>query len=108
MPGASRCAKHGGRRPRGKGAESPRRALYRTSAWQEAARQVVRAAAVCALCGRPPTLTDRLEADHIVPLALGGAPLALDNLRAAHKSCNARRGAQLGNELRAKAKSRAG
>lgn len=107
MPGASRCAKHGGRRPRGKGGH-PRRALYRTRAWQDAARQVVRAADVCALCGQPPTPTDPLEADHIVPLALGGAALALDNLRAAHKSCNGRRGAQLGNEFRAKAKRRAG
>ena len=90
-----------GKAPRGEGGHA-RRALYRTSAWQQVARQVVQAADVCALCGQPPTLTDRLEADHIVPLALGGAALDRDNLRAAHKSCNARRGQRLGAELRAR------
>ena len=49
-----------------------------------------------------PTITDPLEAEHIVPLALGGEAVALDNLRALHKSYDSRRGAQLGHELRAR------
>lgn len=89
---------HGGRPPRGNG-ESPHRAHYKSNAWKQVARRVVQAADVCALCGRPPTPTDPLEADHIVPLALGGASTP-DNLRATHKSCNSRRGAQFGNTWR--------
>ena len=60
----------------------------------------MQAADRCAICGQPPTITDPLEADHVVPLALGGAALDPDNLRAAHKSCNSRRGQRLGAELR--------
>lgn len=42
---------------------------------------------VCWICGRPGADT----ADHVVPHALGGSD-AVDNLRPAHRSCNARRG----------------
>jgi 5-methylcytosine-specific restriction endonuclease McrA len=45
----------------------------------------------CALCGKPPTPTDPLVADHIVAHAYGGSDHA-SNLRAVHRLCNARRG----------------
>jgi 5-methylcytosine-specific restriction protein A len=37
-------------------------------------------------CGKVAT-----QVDHVVPLAFGGAPYQLENLRAACKSCNVRR-----------------
>lgn len=45
---------------------------------------------LCQLCFDPRLPAD--SADHIVPLVAGG-PSVLDNLRAAHKSCNSRRNA---------------
>ena len=56
--------------------------------------RVVRAnATVCALCGHGPRLDDPWVADHITPRARGGTD-ELDNLQAAHRSCNGRRGAK--------------
>jgi 5-methylcytosine-specific restriction endonuclease McrA len=52
---------------------------------------VLRSAEVCAYCGRPPTFTDPLAVDHVVPLVRGGTN-SLDNLVAAHRSCNSRKG----------------
>jgi 5-methylcytosine-specific restriction protein A len=40
------------------------------------------------------------EADHITPLAAGGHPYAMHNLRAACKPCNASLGATYGNQAR--------
>lgn len=56
----------------------------------EAARSLatVVAASVCAICGDPPTATDPLTADHVVPLSRGGFG---GPMRAAHRSCNSRR-----------------
>jgi 5-methylcytosine-specific restriction endonuclease McrA len=42
---------------------------------------------VCWLCGRPGADT----ADHVVPLAKGGHPYDVGNLRAAHRRCNSSR-----------------
>ena len=50
-----------------------------------------RDAYVCWLCGRPGADT----VDHLVPLALGGDPYDPLNMRAAHRSCNSRRGVGL-------------
>jgi len=50
---------------------------------------------VCWLCGQPARPTDPLTADHVVPRANGG-PDARWNYRAAHLSCNRRRGANGG------------
>jgi 5-methylcytosine-specific restriction endonuclease McrA len=47
----------------------------------------------CWICGQPPRPGDPLVADHLIPRAHGG-PDALFNYRAAHRSCNARRGAK--------------
>ncbi|MFI5955825.1 HNH endonuclease [Cryptosporangium sp. NPDC051539] len=43
---------------------------------------------ICALCGLP----GANSVDHIVPLSKGGAPMAPSNLRAAHSTCNSKRG----------------
>ena len=59
--------------------------------YQRARRELLAAATACAICGLPPTHDDPLTADHVVPRAHGGG--AAGNLRAAHRSCNSRRGA---------------
>ena len=46
---------------------------------------------VCHLCGHAGATT----ADHVIPVALGGAPYDLANLKAACASCNRRKGAKL-------------
>ena len=46
-------------------------------------------AGVCHICGEPIDLdTDRMEVEHVVPLALGGAD-EWSNVRPAHASCHA-------------------
>ncbi len=47
---------------------------------------------VCWICGQ----AGADSADHVIPVALGGSH-ALSNLKAAHLSCNLRRGAELTN-----------
>ena len=51
---------------------------------------IARDRGICWLCGRPGADT----VDHVIPRALGG-PDTLDNLRAAHRVCNSRRGTRL-------------
>jgi 5-methylcytosine-specific restriction endonuclease McrA len=55
--------------------------------------QVLAEETVCWLCGLPPTEQDPLTFDHVVPLAEGGKT-SRANGRAAHRSCNSRRGAR--------------
>jgi 5-methylcytosine-specific restriction endonuclease McrA len=64
----------------------------RTWADRQARAQLVARSYVCAICGKPPTPTDPLTADHITPRLLGG-PDHPTNYRAAHRTCNSRRGA---------------
>lgn len=65
-------------------------AMRKTHRYQTARKNVlVRDRGICWLCGRPGATT----ADHVVPLAMGGHPYDEANLRAAHRSCNSRRGA---------------
>lgn len=70
--------------------------------WQhQQARQRALAALVegtpCPLCGRPMSRLQRLDLDHVVPRATGGAT---GPTRLTHESCNRRRGALLGHQLR--------
>ena len=52
----------------------------------------------CALCGKPVDFSLKFPdpmsptVDHIVPIAKGGHPSALENLQLAHLSCNRRKG----------------
>jgi 5-methylcytosine-specific restriction protein A len=87
-PGSRHCdehrPKHGTRRARGYSAEYDRNRPI-----------VLSSADRCAECGLPATVTDPLTVDHRVPLADGGTN-DLSNLRALHRSCNSRLGAQRG------------
>jgi hypothetical protein len=56
------------------------------------AKALLAVAQVCEICGRPPTPTDPLTADHTTPRSQGGAE---SPLRAVHRSCNSRDGATL-------------
>jgi len=67
-------------------------AMRKTHRYQKArAAVLVRDRGICWLCGRPGANT----ADHVVPLAVGGHPYDMANLRAAHHKCNSRRGASV-------------
>jgi 5-methylcytosine-specific restriction endonuclease McrA len=81
-PGKSRCSLHAIRSDKG---HSRRKRI---------ARQVLAGQTVCAICGQPARDGDPLTIDHIIPIAYGGTTTPL-NLRAAHRSCNSRRGTNL-------------
>jgi len=72
-------------------------ALPRSGTYTRTANRIVDEATHCWLCGGGPRPDDPFVADDVLPRAYGGADTA-DNLRPAHRSCNGRRGAQLGNE----------
>ncbi len=81
-PGGNRCPQHPKPPKRGRG-------------YFNNARHVRATATVCHLCGKPFTdPNDPPVADHVIPRARGGSD-EVDNLRAAHKSCNGRRGATI-------------
>jgi 5-methylcytosine-specific restriction endonuclease McrA len=87
----SRCAEHQAaydrRRNAGRGT-TKQRGLG--GSHRRNAEKIVTAAQVCAICGRPPTPTDPLQADHTVPRSLGGKD---SPLRPVHRSFNLSRGA---------------
>jgi 5-methylcytosine-specific restriction protein A len=56
-------------------------------------RQVLSEEFVCWICGKPAQRGDPLTADHLVSRARGGDNMR-SNYRAAHLSCNSRRGAR--------------
>ena len=55
----------------------------------------------CAICGRPVDFSLKFPdpmsptADHIIPIAKGGHPSALENLQLTHLGCNQRKGDKL-------------
>ena len=68
-------------------------------------RQIIfRTQKVCGICGRPVDFEIKYPhplsptVDHIVPIALGGHPSALENLQLAHRICNRQKGARLFDE----------
>lgn len=74
-----------------------------------AARLRAEMAPICHRCGGDIDLTldrnDRMSwtLDHITPLAYGGDPYDVGNLRPSHRSCNARGGAEMTNARRVRA-----
>lgn len=54
-------------------------------------RLVTASASHCGICHQPLTYLDKVEADHIIPVADGGTH-DVSNLRAVHRSCNRQRG----------------
>lgn len=65
--------------------------------WRRARALVLATSSACHLCGHEVDKTlppgDPLSAvvDHLLPLSKGGDPLALENLRLAHRRCNGRK-----------------
>ena len=66
--------------------------------WRRVRARVIRTETHCWICGQPVDKTlvwpDPMSAtaDHVDPLALGGAERQRGNLRLAHAGCNIRRG----------------
>jgi hypothetical protein len=84
------CQAAFGRRISAKRGSTKRRGLG--GGHRRAAEKIVGAAQVCVICGKPPTPTDPLQADHTVPRAQGGGR---SPLRAVHRSYNASRGGDM-------------
>ena len=79
-------------RPSG-GARCPEHAVPRRGwAHERASKQVRLEETSCWICGEPAKPGDPLTGDHIVPRIHGGQDVR-GNMRAAHRSCNSRRGA---------------
>jgi 5-methylcytosine-specific restriction endonuclease McrA len=68
---------------------------YNSSEYRTNRATLLSTARVCWICGGPPTNDDPLTADHFISIAAGGGH-GLDNLRAAHSTCNKRRGGKMG------------
>ena len=71
------------------------------SAYEKNRRVIIAESEVCAICGLPlirgAKFPDPMSTtvDHIIPIAKGGHPSALDNLQAAHLICNQVKGTRL-------------
>lgn len=67
-------------------------------------RRVLAAYDVCAICGRwvdkslPQNDPGAPEVDEIIPVSLGGDPLAWRNVQLAHRICNIRKGNKVGEQ----------
>jgi 5-methylcytosine-specific restriction endonuclease McrA len=68
----------------------------RSGTYSRNAAKVRATATLCHLCGLPFTDADSPVADHVIPRGIGGSD-HLDNLKPAHRSCNGKKGATLGN-----------
>lgn len=62
--------------------------------YRKAAKRVLAEESVCWMDGEGPRPNDPLTVDHITPRSQGGGH-ERSNLRAAHASCNSRRGAKM-------------
>lgn len=71
------------------------------TAFQKNRKRILSVGGRCAICGkmvdtslkRPHPLAP--EVDHIVPIAKGGHPSAMDNLQLTHSVCNRKKGSAL-------------
>jgi 5-methylcytosine-specific restriction protein A len=92
----SRCTEHARQSDR-----SRHNALYGTRAWQRLSARVLRAwrgehGNWCPGYERPAHRASDLTADHVVPLAAGGAPFDIANTSVLCRSCNSSKGATTG------------
>ena len=91
-----RCTEHARQSNR-----SRHNALYSTRAWQRLSARVLRAwrgehGHWCPGYGRPAHRASDLTVDHIVPLAVGGAPFDIANTSVLCRACNSTKGAATG------------
>lgn len=76
-------------------------------AWRRLRMHVIESSSTCGICGgevdksAEPFTALSPSVDHIVPIADGGHPTELRNLRLTHHACNSRAGADRSNRLRA-------
>jgi 5-methylcytosine-specific restriction protein A len=89
----SRCIEHARESNR-----SRHNALYSTRAWQRLSARVLRAwrgehGNWCPGYQRPAHGASDLTVDHVVPLAVGGAPFDIANTQVLCRSCNSTKGA---------------
>ena len=89
----SRCTEHARQSTR-----SRHNALYSTREWQRLSARVLRAwrgqhGNWCPAYQRDAHPASDLTVDHVVPLAAGGAPLAIANCAVLCRSCNSTKGA---------------
>jgi 5-methylcytosine-specific restriction protein A len=89
----SRCTVHA--RQSNRSRNNP---FYQTRTWQRLSRRVIarhrgQYGNTCPGYGREAHPASDMTADHIVPLAAGGAPLDLANLAVLCRSCNSTKGA---------------
>ncbi len=91
----SRCTDHARQSNRGR-----HNALYSTRSWQRLSARVLRAwrgehGDWCPGYQRATHQASDLTVDHVVPLAAGGAPFAIDNTAVLCRSCNSTKGASM-------------
>lgn len=72
---------------RGDGKEGPFSELYRSAPWKRIRKVILRRDPRCMIRGPKCTVLST-EVDHIVPLSMGGAALAAENLRGSCATCN--------------------
>jgi hypothetical protein len=73
---------------------SPSSAAFRGGRAAKARQRLLRTLpAVCPLCGLTIFTAAEAEVDHVVPVALGGAPYAASNQQLTHTHCNREKGA---------------
>lgn len=74
--------------------ERPDRKGSHRTAYQKNRKRVFASQSVCGICGHPVDFELKAPhpmspvADHIVPIAKGGHPSAIENLQLAHWTCN--------------------
>jgi 5-methylcytosine-specific restriction endonuclease McrA len=87
--------------PRARGQARPRPDHYSSRTYWTLRKIVKQQEPNCAICGLPwdphaaPRTPRSFTLDHITPMSRGGSLTDRSNVRAAHYSCNARRGAGL-------------
>jgi len=90
LTAGSRCTFHEAERERNR--RTPSQRITETHRWKLLRAELIETRPwVCGICGNRIATRDEIEADHIVPVADGGAPFDPTNVRLSHRSCNRRR-----------------